>query len=334
MDKPAPAGRYDASETKPGFHALDVGEVLRAVAGTTSGLTSGEAAWRLAGHGRNELTRTAGRSPVLRFLAHFNNALIYFLLAASVTAFLLDRHVDAAVILAVVLVNAVVGFVQEGKAEKALDAIRSLVSPHAHVLRGRRRVSIPVTDIVPGDIVVLEAGDRVPADVRLVSAHSLLVEEAMLTGESVSAEKQVPPVLADDALGDRRSMAYSGTLVAAGQAMGVVVATGADTEIGRISTLLRDVQPMTTPLLRQINRFGTQVTWIAIAVAAALFVFAVALRDYAAVDALIVVVALAIGFVPEGLPAVTTITLAIGVQRRAKRNSAIRQLTAALCPVL
>lgn len=328
MDKPAPAGRYDGSETKPGFHALEVNDVLRAVAGTAAGLTSEEAARRLAEHGRNELTQTAGRNPVLRFLAHFNNALIYFLLAASVTAFLLGHHVDAAVILAVVLVNAVVGFVQEGKAEKALDAIRNLVSPHANVLRDGQRVGIPVTDLVPGDVVVLEAGDRVPADLRLIRAHSLLVEEAILTGESVAAEKQVAPVLPDDALGDRHSMTYSGTLVAAGQGIGVVVATGADTEIGHISTLLRDVQPMTTPLLRQINRFGTQVTWIAIAVAAALFAFAVALRGYAPVDALIVVVALAVGFVPEGLPAVITITLAIGVQRMARRNAAIRQLPA------
>lgn len=326
MGKPAPAGHYDASQTK--FHALEVDDVLRAVAGTTSGLTSDEAARRLAEHGRNELAQTAGRNPVVRFLAHFNNALIYFLLAASVTAFLLGHHVDAAVIMAVVLVNAVVGFVQEGKAEKALDAIRGLVSPQAHVLRDGRRVSLPVAEIVPGDIVLLEAGDRVPADLRLVRTHSLLIEEAILTGESVAAEKQEAPVPADAVLGDRRSMAYSGTLVASGQAMGVVVATGADTEIGRISTLLRDVQPMTTPLLRQINRFGTQITWIAVGAAAALFAFAVTLRGYTAVDALIVVVALAVGVVPEGLPAVITITLAIGVQRMARRNAAIRQLPA------
>ena len=264
----------------------------------------------------------------MRFLAQFHNALIYFLLAAAVAAALLGHYVDAAVILAVVLVNAVVGFVQEGKAEKALNAIRGLIAPHAHLVRAGRREKVPVAEIVPGDIVLLEAGDRVPADLRLIRARSLLVEEAILTGESVAAEKRESPAPAEVPLGDRHSMAYSGTVVAAGHARGVVVATGVDTEIGHISTLLRDVQTLTTPLLRQMNRFATRFTWLTIAAAAAMFVFAVRLRDYAWADALIAVVALAVGAIPEGLPAVITITLAIGVQRMTRRNAAIRRLPA------
>lgn len=328
MDKSASDERPIALGGAESSHSHSVDEVLRHLASDESGLTTQEAAARLARYGHNELKQTAGRHPIFRLLAQFNNALIYFLLAAAVTAFFLGHHVDAAVIVAVVAVNAVVGFVQEGKAEKALDAIRGLVSPHAHLLRDGHRVSLPASTVVPGDIVLLEGGDRVPADLRLIDTHSLLIEEAILTGESVAAEKQETPVPVDSALGDRRSMAYSGTLVAAGQGTGVVVATGANTEIGRISTLLGGVEPMTTPLLRQINRFGRQITWIAIAAAAALFVFAVALRGYDPTDALIVVVALAVGVVPEGLPAVITITLAIGVQRMARRNAAIRQLPA------
>lgn len=329
MDRSAPAESRDAlGGADSDFHARNIEDVLRDVASSAAGLATDEAERRLSAHGPNELKQAAARHPLLRFLAQFNNALIYFLLAAAVTAFLLNHHVDAAVILAVVLINAIVGFVQEGKAEKALDAIRGLVSPQAHLLRDGRRVSVPASTVVPGDVVLLEAGDRVPADLRLISAHSLLIEEAILTGESVAAEKDEAPVPPDAALGDRHSMAFSGTLVATGQGKGVVVATGAGTQIGRISMLLSDVKPMTTPLLRQINRFGRQITWLAIAAAAALFVFAVFLRQYDPADALIVVVALAVGVVPEGLPAVITITLAIGVQRMARRNAAIRQLPA------
>ena len=231
-------------------------------------------------------------------------------------------------ILAVVLVNAAVGFAQEGKAERALDAIRKMVSPRASVLRDGQRESVAVEGLVPGDTVLLEAGDRVPADLRLLRARGLLVDEALLTGESVASEKDAAPVAAEAPLGDRRSMAYSGTLVAAGQATGVVTATGARTEIGRISTLLAGVEQLTTPLLRQIGRFGQVFTWTAFGGAALLFAFAVQFRGFAWPDALIAVVALSVGVIPEGLPAVITITLAIGVQRMAKRQAIVRRLPA------
>jgi magnesium-transporting ATPase (P-type) len=310
------------------WHAREVDEVLDAFQSTRGGLSEKEAARRLQEYGPNELPATSGRHPLIRFLSQFHNALIYFLLAAVVATLLLRHYVDAAVILAVVLANAIVGFVQEGKAEKALNAIRDLIAPHAHLVRDGRREVLPVRNIIPGDVVLLEAGDRVPADLRLVHARSLLVEEAILTGESVAAEKSVAPAGVHSPLGDRHSMVYSGTFVAAGHAAGVTVGTGTDTEIGRISTLLGSVETLTTPLLRQVNRFGTRFTWIALAVAVALFVFAVLLRGYAWQEALVVVVALAVGAVPEGLPAVITITLAIGVQRMAQRHAAIRRLPA------
>ncbi|MFC4729235.1 HAD-IC family P-type ATPase [Coralloluteibacterium thermophilus] len=323
----------DTSEARdpasdPAFHARPAEVVLQALGSGHDGLDPNEAARRLATHGRNELPQASGRHPLLRFLAQFHNALIYFLLAAAVAAALLEHVLDAVVIVAVVLVNAIVGFVQEGKAERALNAIRGLIASEAQLLRGGSRTGVPVSEIVPGDIVLLEAGDRVPADLRLVRAHSLRVEEAILTGESVAAEKHVAPVAHDAVLGDRHSMAYSGTFVAAGQAVGVAVGTGMRTEIGRISAMLHEVQTLTTPLLRQINRFGTRFTWLALAMSALLFAFAVAVRGYPWVDALVAVVALAVSAIPEGLPAVITITLAIGVQRMARRNAAIRRLPA------
>jgi len=309
-------------------HARRFQEVLEDLETGPAGLDQAEARRRLEVYGRNELPPARGRHPLLRFLSQFNNALIYFLLAGAVAAWILGHSVDAAVIVAVVLVNAIVGFVQEGRAEQALDAIRGMISPRATVIRDGVRESVPVSDLVPGDVVQLEAGDRVPADLRLLHTRGLLIDEALLTGESVAAAKREDPVPATAALGDRACMAYSGTLVAAGQGKGVVVATGLGTEIGRISALLGGVRETTTPLLRQIDRFGRLFTLFAILGAALLFLFAVTLRDYAWPDALIAVVALAVGLVPEGLPAVITITLAIGVRRMAARNAVIRRLAA------
>ena len=309
-------------------YALPPEEILARLATTPAGLDPSEAARRLEVYGPNELPPPKSRHPILRFLSHFNNALIYFLLAGAVAAWILGHQVDAAVIAAVVVVNAIVGFVQEGKAENALKAIRGMISPQASVLRGGRRERVAVAKLVPGDVVWLEAGDRIPADLRLLRARGLLVDEAILTGESVAAEKQEHAVPADAPLGDRKSMAYSGTIVAAGQGIGVAVASGTRTEIGKISALLGEVQELTTPLLLQINRFGQRFTWVAIAGAVLLFLFAVYARDFAWPDALIAVVALAVGVVPEGLPAVITITLAIGVQRMAARHAVIRRLPA------
>jgi magnesium-transporting ATPase (P-type) len=324
----AKPGPIDAPAVPPPWHAMAVGEALAALSTSPDGLSAEEARRRAAIYGPNRLPAAAGRSALRRFFEQFNNALIYFLLAAAAAAWVLDHRVDSCVILAVVLLNAIVGFVQEGKAEKALSAIRAMIAQHAFARRDGRRLRVDVEELVPGDIVLLEPGDRVPADLRLTRVRGLLVDEAILTGESVPAAKREAPAKSDAALGDRKCMAFSGTLVAAGQGTGVVVATGADTEIGHISRLLHDVKPLATPLLRQINRFGRVFTTVAFVIAAALFAFAVLVRGFDWITALIAVVALAVSAVPEGLPAVITITLAIGVQRMAARNAILRKLPA------
>ena len=310
------------------FYARAWDDVLAELDCGATGLTAEEAGRRLELHGPNELPAAPGRHLIFRFLAQFNNALIYFLMAGALAAALLGHMVDAAVIILVVLVNAIVGTLQEGKAENALNAIRSMIAPRTDVLRDGQRTTVAVSELVPGDIVLLEAGDRVPADLRLLRARGLLIDEAILTGESVASEKNEAPVRADAALGDRKSMAYSGTMAVAGQGTGVVVSTALRTEIGRISELLGGVEELTTPLLRQINQFGRRFTWIVLFFSVILFTFAVLVRHYDWSAALMAVVALAVGVVPEGLPAVITITLAIGVQRMAARKAVIRRLPA------
>ena len=310
------------------WHAMEAEDTLARLGSRRSGLSQDEARLRKARFGPNRLPSPPPPNPLLRLLAQFNNALIYFLLAAAAAALMLGHLVDAAVVLFVVLINALVGFIQEGKAERALGAIRNLIAPHATVLRDGARQTVAASDVVPGDVLLLEAGDRVPADLRIIRSRGLTIDEALLTGESIAADKLDSAVPTASSLGERRSMAFSGTLVAAGQAIGVVTATGIHTQIGRISGLVQSVEEVTTPLLRQINGFARRFTALMLVVAALLFVFAVLIRNYSWSDALIAVVALAVGAIPEGLPAVITITLAIGVQRMAARKAVIRKLPA------
>ncbi|WP_375186709.1 HAD-IC family P-type ATPase [Sphingobium yanoikuyae] len=310
------------------WHALPPEEALATLSVEATGLDQRDAEARLRRYGPNALPEAPRQHPLLRFLAHFNSVLIYFLLGAALIALLLNHGIDAAVILAVVLVNAVVGFIQEGKAEEALGAIQDMIAPHAMVLRSGERRVVAVPDLVPGDIVLLEAGDRVPADIRLLRARGLLIDEAALTGESVAAEKHQTLIAADAGIADQSNMAFSGTLVAAGQATGLVVETGSHTQIGRISGMLKAVEVGKTPLVRQIDDFARLMTWSVLAGAVVLFLFAVLARGFHWIDALIAIVALSVGVVPEGLPAVITITLAIGVQRLAARQAVIRRLPA------
>ncbi|ENO86760.1 putative cation-transporting P-type ATPase [Thauera linaloolentis 47Lol = DSM 12138] len=279
-------------------------------------------------HGPNTLPEPPRNGPLKRFLLQFHNVLIYVLLAAGVVTLLLGHHVDSGVIFGVVLINALIGFLQEGKAERALDAIRDMLSPHAQVLRDGRRQEVDAGELVPGDIVFLASGDKVPADLRLIDVRSLRIDEAVLTGEAQPVEKSPDAVAIDTSLGDRRSMAYSGTLVTYGQGSGVVVATGAGTEIGRISAMLDAVEPMSTPLLRQVAAFSAMLTWVILGVAVGAFAFGTLLRGYAPGDMFLAAVGLAVAAIPEGLPAIMTITLAIGVQRMARRRAIIRRLPA------
>ncbi|MCB1487407.1 MAG: cation-transporting P-type ATPase [Bauldia sp.] len=320
----------DAGRSVPAraYWAEPVDEVLAAVASGRVGLTSDEAAARLETYGPNRLPETRGQSALVRFLSQFTNILIYVLLASAVVAAFLGEIVDAGVILGVVIANAVIGFIQEGRAERALDAIRGMIMPRASAIRDGQRVTVDVDTLVPGDIVLLEGGDRTPADLRLVRGRNLRIEEAVLTGESVPVDKGTEAVGADAVLGDRTSMAFSGTLVVAGHAAGVVVATGGSTELGKISKLLGSVETMTTPLVRQMDRFAGQLTAAILAIGVIGFGFAVLVRGYTMTDAMMAMVGLVVAAIPEGLPAVMTITLATGVQRMAKRNAVIRRLPA------
>jgi magnesium-transporting ATPase (P-type) len=310
------------------WHALPPDGALAALDSRATGLSSSEAEARLAQHGSNRLPEGPRRGALRRFLAQFNNVLIYVLLGAGALTLVLDHLLDAAVIFAVVLVNALVGFIQEGRAETSLAAIRSLIDPRCTVLRDGRRQSLPAEALVPGDVVLLDAGDRVPADLRLLRAHALRIDESLLTGESVAAKKQDAAVAADAVLGDRQSMAYSGTLVATGSGTGLVVATAAATELGRISTLLGAVHTLTTPLLERMNQFANQLTGVILGLSVLVLLIAVWLHGDPWDQAFLAVVGLAVAAIPEGLPAVMTITLAIGVQRMAHRHAIVRQLPA------
>ena len=317
-----------APQASPPWHDRPVAAVMNELGATPAGLTPAEAEARFARHGPNRLPEPPRRSALLRFLRHFHNILIYVLLGAAVITALLQHTVDTVVILAVVLANALIGFIQEGKAEKAMDAIRQMLAPHASVVRGGERHTVDGERLVPGDIVLLEAGDKVPADLRLLKTHGLQVQEAILTGESLPVEKRTDPVARDSALGDRTCMAFSGTLVTSGQGQGVVVATGAATEIGRISGMLATVETLTTPLVKQMDAFARWLTVLILLVAAMLLAFGyfVGHRDFS--EMFMAVVGLSVAAIPEGLPAVLTITLAIGVKAMARRNAIVRRLPA------
>ena len=310
----------------PAWHAMPADKVLQAFETDGEGLSKAQAKERLEKYGPNRLPEAKPRSALARFFSHFNNLLIYVLLAAALITAALGHWIDTVVIMMVVVLNATIGFIQEGKAEDALRAIRQMLSANAMVTRDGKRESIPAEQLVPGDRVLLQSGDKVPADLRLLKVKNLQVQEAALTGESVPVEKAVDLVEENADLGDRHDMAYSGTLVTQGQASGIVVATGVETEIGRISTMVSQVQTLTTPLLRQMDRLARWITFAVLVVAALVFVLGILVRGYSAVDTFMMVVGLAVAAIPEGLPAILTVTLAIGVQRMASRKAIIRRL--------
>ena len=310
------------------WHALPEREVLEKLDATAGGLSDAEARRRLELFGPNRLKPPPRRGPAARFLLQFHNVLIYVLLASSTVTAALGHWVDTGVILGVVIINAVIGFIQEGKAEKALDAIRNMLSLNAAVLRDGRRETIPAEQLVPGDVVILASGDKVPADLRLIEVKTLRIDEAALTGESEPVEKTLSAVDAAAPVADRACMAYSGTLVTYGYGAGVVVTTADATEIGRISGMLREVQELATPLIRKMGMFARWLTLVILGASAAVFAFGMLVRNYAADEMFLAVVGLAVAAIPEGLPAIMTITLAVGVQRMAQRNAIIRRLPA------
>ncbi len=291
------------------------------------GLSTFEARHRLERLGPNIVTAKKGKGPLMRFLLQFHQPLVYILLAAASVTLILKEWVDASVIFGVVIVNAIIGFIQEEKAESAIESLKKMMSTQATVLRDSSWISMDSVHLVVGDIIRLQSGDKVPADVRIFSCRDLQVDESALTGESVPVIKSEKVLDPHTILADRRNMAYSGTLVTYGQARAVVVSTGDKTETGRISEMIASADTLSTPLTRKIASFS-KVLLIAILVLAALTFAVGILRGESAIDMFMAAVALAVGAIPEGLPAALTITLAIGVSRMAKKRAVIRKLPA------
>jgi magnesium-transporting ATPase (P-type) len=311
------------------WHAVAADDAVeRLVTNPARGLAAGEAAQRLAMYGPNRLPEGKKQSAVMRFLLQFNNILVYVLLGAGFVKLMVGLWLDSAIILGVVVINGLLGFLQEGKAEKALDSIRNMLSAEARTVRDGETRLIAAEELVPGDVVLLESGDKIPADLRLVEVRNLRTEEAPLTGESVPIDKTTGAVSEKSTVGDREGMAFSGTLVASGRGRGIVVATGADTELGRINQMMAGVSTLDTPLLRQIKQFGYTITAVIGVVSVLVFAYGRWIRGMAFVDIFQAVVSIAVSVIPEGLPALITVTLAIGVQRMAERNAIIRRLPA------
>ncbi|OAI17572.1 cation-transporting P-type ATPase [Methylomonas koyamae] len=291
------------------------------------GLKETEAQRRLDQYGPNRLTPRRGKSPLRLLIEQFHQPLVYILLvAAAVTAFL-QEWVDSSVIFGVVLVNAIIGFIQEANALKAIDALSRMLTITSTVLRDGQRRAISADELVPGDVVLLQSGDKVPADLRLLQIRELQIDESALTGESVPVEKRLATLDATTVLADRCNMAYSSTLVTYGSGLGVVVESGDRTEIGLINRMIASATDLETPLTQKINQFSRLLLWVIIGLAVVTFAVGV-WRGHAMLDMFMAAVALAVGAIPEGLPAALTITLAIGVSRMAKRNAIIRKLPA------
>ncbi len=321
------AGRAVRVPAGVAWHATPADEVLARLESRPDGLTVVEAQQRLAEHGPNALTRQRGPSVWQVLLRQCTSPLIYALLASAAVAFALGDVPDGTVVLAVVVLNALIGFAQEYRAGKAIQALAQLVSEPARVRRDGRWTQAGADALVPGDVVSLEAGARVVADLRILQARGLRADEAALTGESVPVDKAADPVDAAAELAERRSLLHGGTLVTAGTAEAVVVATGDRTELGRISGLLGTVEPTQTPLTRSIALLGSTLTKVIGAVAVVLLGVAL-LRGYPLADAAMAAITLAVAAIPEGLPAIVTIALAVGVQRMARRHAVVRELPA------
>lgn len=310
------------------WHTLSTSEVLAHLQATPTGLTSTEAARRLLEHGPNELQAAHRVSPWALLLEQFKNILILILLVAAGLSAFLGHGVEAIAIAIIVLFAVGLGFVQEYRAERAIEALRQMAAPTAAVLRDGEEVELPARDLVPGDITLLRAGDKVPADGRLTEAVNLQIEEAALTGESVAVEKHTAPLANGElAVGDRKNMAYAGTTVTYGRGRAVVVATGMNTEFGQIAQLLQTVETGKTPLQQNLDKVGHALARAALVVV--LLIVALGLfRGQPLLEMFIFGIALAVAVVPEALPAVVTISLAIGVQRMVKRHALIRRLPA------
>ena len=312
---------------KINWHSLEVSEILNSLeVKAKKGIDSKIAAERLAWFGANELTKKKSDPWWLKFLKQFNQPLLYILIAAGLTKAVLGEWVNAGVILGVTVVNAAIGYIQEAKAEDAIAALASSITTQTRVIRNGKILSLPSRELVQGDLVLLESGDKVPADLRAIEVNNLQIDESHITGESLPVIKSIEPVEDEVSLGDRTNMAYAGGLVTFGTGVGVVVATGQNTETGQISQLLDKNSNLSTPLTRKLDRFSKK--WLYMVLGLAVFTFFLGIRFQELKEALEAAVALTVSAVPEGLPAVVTITLAISVGRMAKRHAIIRKLPA------
>lgn len=307
-------------------YQLTVEEVLKNQQSQPSGLTHNEASARLARDGLNALPEKAGKPAWLRFLAHFHDVLIYVLIATAALTAVMEHWVDTAVILGVAVINALIGHIQENNAEKSLKSIRNMLSASAVVVRNGQHETVATTDLVVGDIVVLRAGDRIPADLRVMEAHNLRVEEAILTGESTVVDKTAEALSGELPLGDRKNLLFSGTTISAGAGLGVVIATGEATELGHINQMMTEIEKHRTPLLVQMDKLGKAIFALILAMMLGLFIFSLLLRDMPMGELLLSLISLAVAAVPEGLPAIISIILSLGVQTMARKRAIIRKL--------
>lgn len=321
-------GEASDPRSRPRYWAMTSGEVLDATGSGATGLDAAEASRRHDSDGPNRLEEREPEPLWRKVGRHLNDVLIFVLLIAAALKGLMGEWVDFAVIMAVAVINTAIGLIQEGRAEKALDAIRGMLSTEAHVLRDGDWTSVDADEIVVGDVVRLRPGDRVPADMRVLECSGLRAEESALTGESVPATKEPEPVDADAGLGDRSSLLFSGTIVVAGSATGVVVAIGKDTEIGQIQEMVAGVEQVETPLARSLGRLGTTIVWGIVAVSVIMVIIGRAIHGMDPDSLLSATIGVAVAAVPEGLPALVTITLALGVQQMARRKAITRRLPA------
>ncbi|MCX8960546.1 cation-transporting P-type ATPase [Erwinia psidii] len=314
----------DAKQTA--WYRYSHAAVLKKLNSTPSGLSATQAQERLASLGPNQLPQRPGKNALIRFLAHFNDVLIYVLLAAAVLTGIMGHWVDTAVILGVALINSLIGFIQENNAEKSLKSIGNMLPTQSLAMRDKQIHTLDARELVPGDIVMLRAGDRIPADLRLIEAHNLQVEEAILTGESTAIIKQTAAIDSEVMLGDRNNLVFSGTTVSAGSASGVVIATGGDTELGQINHIMTDINPMRTPLLVQMDKLGHVIFLSILAMMGVLFIFSLLQGSMPMDQLLLSLIGLAVAAVPEGLPAIISIILSLGVQAMVRKRAIIRKL--------
>jgi Ca2+-transporting ATPase len=310
------------------WHQQEIKDVIEALKSSSQGLTSEEARSRLNRYGPNVLQEKKKKTPFMMFLDQFRDFMIIVLIAAALISGFIGELSDTIAIIVIVVLNAVIGFIQEYRAEKAVAALKKMAAPAATILRDGMPANIPTSELVPGDVVILEAGRIVPADMRLIESAQLKVEEAALTGESLSVEKHVHP-LHDESLsiGDRKNMAYKGTIVTYGRGLGVVVATGMNTELGKIAAMLQEEEEVKTPLQKRLAAFGQKLAIAVLAICAIVFGIGI-LRGEPVLLMLLTAISLAVAAIPEALPAVITISLALGAKKLVKQNALIRKLPA------